>query len=63
MAPEIIENKNHGKEVDIYSLGVILYQMVFGEFPYKLNTDSEKLMLRMIKTVPLNFERKGIIIS
>ena len=30
MAPEVLEEKDYGMEADIYSLGVIFYQLVFG---------------------------------
>lgn len=30
MAPELIEGKPYGLEADMYSLGVIFYQMVCG---------------------------------
>lgn len=46
MAPEVIESRKHGKEVDIYSLGVILYQMVFGDYPYNVGGESEAMLLK-----------------
>ena len=35
MAPEAIINKPHDFSVDYYALGVILYELTFGERPYK----------------------------
>ncbi|KAL4467461.1 hypothetical protein ABPG72_000671 [Tetrahymena utriculariae] len=34
MAPEILEGKPYGMEVDVYSLGVCLYQLLYGYLPY-----------------------------
>ena len=34
MAPEVIEGKGYSLPVDIWALGVILYEMVCGKLPY-----------------------------
>ncbi|KRW98506.1 Protein kinase-like domain [Pseudocohnilembus persalinus] len=61
MAPEILLGKKYGIEADIYSLGVILYCMVLGRYPYKANNDED--LIYMIKTEPLRLQRKNIKIS
>lgn len=35
MAPEIIMDMNYGKPVDMWAIGVILYVMVSGEYPFQ----------------------------
>lgn len=36
MAPEIIENIGHSSTVDMWSIGIIIYQMLSGSFPFSL---------------------------
>lgn len=38
MAPEQFEGKNIDQRADIYSLGIIMYEMFVGELPFKANT-------------------------
>lgn len=34
MAPEVMRREKYGVKADIWSLGVILYEMVYGILPY-----------------------------
>ena len=43
MAPEIIFRQIYGIESDFFSLGVILYEIMFGKLPYKSNSKEEYL--------------------
>lgn len=60
IAPEIIANKEYGKEVDIYSLGVVLACMLCGKYPDEimplelesLNKEAIALMLKMVDPDP-----------
>lgn len=38
MAPEILHLVPYGQEVDVWSLGVLFFYMLFGEFPFKGTT-------------------------
>lgn len=34
MAPEVMSRKNYGLKADIWSLGIIFFQMIYGVYPY-----------------------------
>lgn len=34
MAPELLEEKSYGFEADIWSVGVVYYQMLYGKYPF-----------------------------
>ena len=41
MAPEIFEKKEYPFEVDIWPIGIIIYQLILGKLPFKENTLNE----------------------
>ena len=53
LAPEIIEGQGYGKEVDYWSIGIILYIMLCG-FPPFFEDDNQKLF-EQIKNCELDF--------
>lgn len=40
MAPEVLEGKSYNMNADIYSLGVIFYQILFGNYPFLARNDA-----------------------
>ena len=48
MAPEIFEGLEYNNKCDLWSIGVIIYQLAFKEFPYSGHT--EVVILNNIKT-------------
>jgi polo-like kinase 1 len=53
IAPEILENKGHSYEVDIWSLGVILYTQLIGKPPFE--TPEVKTTYKRIKQCLYSF--------
>ena len=43
MAPEILKGYNYNKKADIWSMGVVLFEMLFGFCPFE-----EKTIARLI---------------
>jgi serine/threonine protein kinase/ligand-binding sensor domain-containing protein len=48
MAPERLSHTSYGKESDVYSLGVILYEMVLGRAPWPPTKDLFALIVKII---------------
>jgi len=42
MAPEVVQKKDHNYKIDIWSLGVLLYELTHGYAPFKGCTNDEK---------------------
>jgi serine/threonine protein kinase len=43
MAPEVIEKKRYGMLADMFSIGAIYYQMLFGGFPFTVKSHNDFL--------------------
>ena len=56
LAPEMLQRRGHGKSIDWYLLGVLLYEMLFGHPPFfSYNRDT---LFRNILKAQLTFPRK-----
>eukprot|EP00826_Nyctotherus_ovalis_P020617 TRINITY_DN16491_c0_g1_i1.p1 TRINITY_DN16491_c0_g1~~TRINITY_DN16491_c0_g1_i1.p1 ORF type:complete len:103 (+),score=19.90 TRINITY_DN16491_c0_g1_i1:67-375(+) len=54
MAPEIVSKREYyGGPVDMWALGVILYSMLFGRYPFSGNSDPE--LIKSIKEGAVKF--------
>jgi len=65
MAPEMIQNKAHNHTLDIWSLGILLYELVHGRAPFTgvhPREISDKIMRGVIRFKPgLSEEYKSLV--
>lgn len=57
LAPEVISGQGHGSAVDWWTLGVFLYEMLYGRTPFK-GENNEKTLVNILKQ-PLMFPNIG----
>ena len=55
MAPEIVGSENYDFSVDIWSLGILLYELIFGHSPFKAK--NMKSVILNIKSHDLTYEK------
>jgi serine/threonine-protein kinase ULK/ATG1 len=56
MAPEILEEKPYDNKCDLWSLGVIIYQLCFKQYPYSGNTSYD--LMKQINQLKQNHFKK-----
>lgn len=59
MAPEVLQNQTYDSQADVYSLGVVLFQMIFGVYPFMgkhRNKDSQLKAIKKINFSSFNIE-------
>mmetsp|Transcript_29699 Transcript_29699/g.29442 ORF Transcript_29699/g.29442 Transcript_29699/m.29442 type:complete len:86 (-) Transcript_29699:503-760(-) len=50
MAPEVLSLDRYSYEVDIWALGILLYEMLHGYAPFRAKSDRAKCQLILNKT-------------
>jgi len=59
VSPEMIRGDSTDARADIYSVGVILYEMLTGRLPFDYN-DTQKLLNAHVRETPPKFSRIGV---
>lgn len=54
LAPEIVERKGHGRAVDWWSVGCIIYEMLTGSPPFIIKNDNREELFESIKNCSIN---------
>jgi serine/threonine protein kinase len=61
MAPQLLERSPYTTKCDIWSIGVIYYEMIFGSPPWKARDENE--LIRNVKNNPIASVIKKELIS
>ena len=55
MAPEVLSGQEYDNKADIWSIGTVFYELLFGKPPFTAGNMID--LLKNIKNKPLNFPR------
>ena len=60
LAPEVLNRQGHGKSVDWYLLGVVMYEMLYGVPPYYTNLSKDALFYNIKKAKLIYPDKRDI---
>ena len=60
MSPEVVLNKNYAENIDLWSLGILLYEMINGYTPFDAKCSSEIMKNIVNKEISFIFIIKSI---
>ena len=53
MAPEQATGKRYGKRIDMWALGIIMFQILTGKHPFYVKGDTEETYIKRISESPI----------
>ena len=53
MAPEVYEGTGHGLAVDWWAVGIIIFELIFGNHPFFSSVSYEKMAQRIVAAKPI----------
>lgn len=59
MAPQLLKGQKYSSKCDIWSVGIIYYELLFGTHPWKGNSVHQ--LISNIENIPLFFDPKVLI--
>ncbi|KAL4438409.1 hypothetical protein ABPG74_009448 [Tetrahymena malaccensis] len=63
MAPEVFNQEEYSFEADMFSLGIVFYFMLFGQYPYKPVNLNPHQFFKQVQAQNINFNLNGITVS
>jgi serine/threonine protein kinase len=57
LPPEMVEGRAHTENVDVWSLGVLLFELIVGNPPFEENTNTYEKTYERIRKVDLHFPK------
>jgi serine/threonine protein kinase/predicted ATPase len=59
MAPEVLQGMPATEAADIYAVGILLYSLLFGKYPYDLSAGPVGLIYKILREIP-NFDNPNL---